>query len=175
MMKLRLNKSYPKLVIFDYYLQAMPLHKKEIRTYALDRIHQVKLTDKHFELPEDFNLITYFYNSYGILVEPEEYDVETIRIKAINGIGHKPDYLRLLPLHPNSQKELERHKDYSIFEVKVYPSLDFIQEILSHGDEMEILSPQWVREEVAAYARNMYQMYKKDIDILDARDSLKKE
>lgn len=152
-----------------WYMVAMPSHKKGIRTYALDRIRQMELTEQNFDMPDNFDATTYFYNSYGILVEPEEYDVETIRFKAINGKGHKPDYLKLLPLH-HSQKEIEKHKDYSIFEIKVYPSIDFIQELLSHGDEIEILSPQWVREEVAAYVRNMHQTYKDEIDILNKRD-----
>ena len=80
--------------------------------------------------------------------------------------------MRTLPLH-HSQKEIEKHEKYSIFTVKVYPTLDFIQEILSYGDEVEVVSPKWVREDVASYARNLYKMYKEDIDDLDERDRLK--
>jgi predicted DNA-binding transcriptional regulator YafY len=53
-----------------------------------------------------------------------------------------------------------------MFEFKLYPSLDFIQEILSHGDEIEILSPQWVREEIASYIILMQRAYKDAIDIV---------
>ena len=155
-----------------WYMIAVPIRMEKIRIYALDRIKEVNLTDEHFNMPKDFDASMYFYNSYGILVETEECNVETVRIKAINGIGHKPDYLRLLPLH-HSQKEIEKHDDYSIFEIKVYPVLDFFQEILSHGDEIEILSPQWVREEVAGYARNLYKMYKDSINVLNLRDEEK--
>ena len=48
-----------------------------------------------------------------------------------------------------------------------------MQEILSYGDEVEVISPKWVREEVGSYGRNLYKMYKEDIDDLDERDRLK--
>jgi hypothetical protein len=83
------------------------------------------------------------------------------------------DYLRTLPLH-HTQKDVERHKDYSIFEVKLSPSYDFIQEILSKTEEVEILSPEWFREEVASYVRNLYNMYKDSIENLDKRDAEEK-
>lgn len=71
-------------------------------------------------------------------------------------------------------RQVERHKDYSIFEVKLSPSYDFIQEILSKGEEVEILSPEWFREEVASYARSLYNMYKDSIANLDKRDAEEK-
>ena len=158
-----------------WYMIAMPTHIGEIRTYALDRIKEIKLTDEHFNMSEDFDASLFFYNSYGILVEPEEYDIETIHMKVSNE-RNKCDYLRLLPLH-HTQKEIERKKDFSIFEVKLYPSLDFIQEILSNGDEIEVLSPQWVREEIASYIILMQRAYKDAIDIVAKKmeeDSLPK-
>ena len=148
-----------------WYMIVMHQRKQEIRMYALDRIHHMELTDMHFEMPEDFDAAMYFYNSYGILVQPDEFDVETVVMKVSNQ-RNKCDYLRLLPLH-HSQKEIEKHDGYSIFTVQLYPTLDFIQEILSHGDEIEIISPLWVRKDVASYIRVQYQTYKDAIEILD--------
>ena len=137
---------------------------------ALDRIHQLELTEEHFQMPDDFDLATYFYNLYGVSIDWERFPTDTIRIKAKNTEGyHQVHYLRTLPLH-HTQKEVEKHPGYSIFEVRLSPSLDFIYEILSKGDEVEVLSPQWFREEIAGYARAFYQMYKDDIDILNKRD-----
>ena len=87
--------------------------------------------------------------------------------------NHQVDYLRTLPLH-HSQKEVKRHNEYSIFEVKLSPSYDFIQEILSKGEEVEILSPEWFRDEMAGYVRSLYNMYKDSIANLDKRDAEEK-
>lgn len=157
-----------------WYLVGIPHYCKEIRTFALDRIHQIELTDEHFQMPKDFDLSTVYYNHYGIIMDVEDHPTDTIRIKAKNvGEYHQVDYLRTLPLH-HSQKEVETHKNYSIFEVKLSPSYDFILEILSKGDEVEILSPEWFRDEVASYARSLYNMYKDSIANLDKRDAEEK-
>ena len=154
-----------------WYLVGVAHGGKKIKTYALDRILQVELTNEHFDMPEDFDMSMFFHDSYGILIQPEDYDVETVHLKVSSKHCH---YLRTLPLH-HSQKEIEKHEKYSIFTVRVYPTLDFIQEILSHGDEVEVLSPKWVREDAASYARNLYKMYKDAVDDLDERDRLEKK
>ena len=154
-----------------WYIVGVPSNSEQIKNYALDRTHKIELTDEHFDMPENFDLSTYFYNSYGVYTDDlEDHPIDTIRIKADD---QQRNYLRTLPLH-HSQKEVERTKDYSIFEVKLSPSYDFIYEILSKGDGIEILSPQWFREEVASYVRAMHHSYKDTINILNQRDEEEK-
>lgn len=57
-------------------------------------------------------------------------------------------YLRDLPLH-ESQKEAERTEEYSIFEFHLRPTFDFLKEILWNGEEVEIIEPLWLRNEMA--------------------------
>ena len=109
-------------------------------------------------MPRDFSVSDYFADAFGIIVEPEEYDVETIRMKVFD-INHRREYLRSLPLH-ESQKEVERHKDYSVFELRIAPTYDFIKEILSMGGEVEVISPTYVRQEVEHRAEELLARYK---------------
>ena len=129
-----------------------------IRRYALDRVVTLEQTDATFRMPRGFSVDDYFADAFGIIVEPEEYDVETIRMKVYD-INHRREYLHSLPLHP-SQKEVERHKDYSIFELRVAPTYDFIKEILSMGGEVEVVSPEYVRQEVRRRAEELLSRYK---------------
>lgn len=129
-----------------------------IRRYALDRVVTLEQTDATFKMPRDFSVDDYFADAFGIIVEPEEYDVETIKMKVYD-INHRSEYLHSLPLHP-SQKEVERHKDYSIFELRVAPTYDFIKEILSMGGEVEVVSPEYVRQEVRRRAEELLSRYK---------------
>ncbi len=129
-----------------------------IRRYALDRVVKLESTDVTFKMPRDFSVSDYFADAFGIIVEPEEYDVETIRMKVYD-INHRREYLRSLPLH-ESQKEVERHKDYSVFELRIAPTYDFIKEILSMGGEVEIISPEYVRQEVEHRAEELLARYK---------------
>ena len=117
-----------------------------IRRYALDRIVTLGQTDATFKMPRGFSVDDYFTNAFGIIVEPEEYDVETIRMKVYN-INHRREYLRSLPLH-HSQRETEQAEDYSIFELRLAPTYDFIQAVLAMGNEVEVLAPEYVRREI---------------------------
>lgn len=129
-----------------------------IRRYALDRVQQLEITSQNFNQPRQFSVESYFADAFGIIVETEEYDVETIRLKAYD-VNHRREYLRSLPLHP-SQREVEKHGDYSIFEVRVMPTYDFIKELLSMGGEVEVVSPAYVREEMKRRIEELSNRYR---------------
>ena len=61
-----------------------------------------------------------------------------------------------------SQEETERNDEYSIFTLRVRPTFDFIQELLWNGADVEVLSPAWLRDEVAAIVKRMWNHYKQD-------------
>jgi predicted DNA-binding transcriptional regulator YafY len=136
---------------------ASPQNKQYI--FALDRIRGLKPVDKKFTFPEGESVDNYFLYNYGVMFPPDFMKVEKVRIKA-GDLNNKRKYLRTLPLHA-TQKEVERHSDYSIFEVEVYPTYDFIHEILSHGAELEVLSPDWVREECRRESEELFNLYNK--------------
>ena len=130
----------------------------DIRRFSLDRILHLEITEQRFKLPRDFSAETYFEGAFGIIVEPEEYDVETIRLKVYN-INHRREYLHSLPLH-HSQQETEQTAEYSIFELRLAPTYDFVQAILAMGNEVEVLSPEYVRQEIRQRVTEMYHHYK---------------
>ena len=128
-----------------------------IRRYALDRVHRIFATEDTFKMPRGLSVDSYFADAFGIIVEPEVLKAERIRIKATD-INHRRDYLRKLPIHW-SQREVEKHSDYSIFEVTVMPTYDFIQHILSMSSEVEVISPEHVRKEVIRWIKEMASVY----------------
>ena len=70
------------------------------------------------------------------------------------------NYLRSLTLH-QTQQEIERTDEYSIFTVRLRPTFDFRQEILSQGCDMEVLEPKWFRDEMAEISKHMWDNYRK--------------
>ena len=131
--------------------------RRDIHRYALDRIDRIETTEKTFRMPPEFSAAEYFSESFGIIVDKEDYNVETIRLKVYN-TNHRREYLRSLPLH-HTQQEIEKHGQYSVFEMKLAPTYDFLQELLSMGDEVEVLSPDYVREEMKWRVREMMKNY----------------
>jgi predicted DNA-binding transcriptional regulator YafY len=66
-----------------------------------------------------------------------------------------------LQIH-KTQDEIERNEEYSIFEYFLRPTFDFQQEILWNGEDMEVLEPLWLREEIAEKIKRMWNKYKED-------------
>ncbi len=137
-----------------WYVLAFNRRQGALRTYGLDRITDLRVTDERFTYPEDFDPQAYFDTCFGIIAT-DEVDVERIRVKVY---GNQCNYFRSLPLH-HSQTETETTEDYSIFEYVLKPTYDFRQELLSQGADVEVLKPQWFRQELADITKEMIQRY----------------
>ncbi len=145
-----------KLFRQRWYLVARSPYYGKLMIYALDRIHQLEiLADRTFDMPATFRSPEYFEDYYGVIVD-SAYDVGAVKLKVSAG---QANYFRSLPLH-HSQQEIERTDDYSIFQLDIRPTYDFQQEILRNGDCVEVLEPQWLREEIAGMVKRMYDKYK---------------
>ena len=130
-----------------WYLLARNPRKDVLRIYALDRIRELKQVENTFTLPKDFSPEDYFYNSFGI-ISPDNCQPEVVKLKVY---GTQKEYFRTLPLH-HSQEEIEITDEYTVFRYYLSPTYDFIQEILSHGYNVEVLAPKHVRDEVRQHA-----------------------
>ena len=140
-----------------WYLVARSPYYDKIMIYALDRVHELEPTALHFDYPKDFVAEEYFEDCFGIIAD-QNYDVETVKLKVAAG---QANYLRTLTLH-QTQKEIERNDEYSIFTVRLRPTFDFQQEILSMGSDVEVLAPDWFREDTAERVKAMWDKYKED-------------
>jgi len=70
----------------------------------------------------------------------------------------KRNYLRTLPWH-RSQKETNIQDSYSDFEFFLKPTLDFKQEILCQGKDVEVLEPKWLRDDIRDEIARMGKLY----------------
>lgn len=130
------------------------IDKNRKRIFSLDRIKEISLTDKSFTYPKDFVPSDYFHDVFGIVAGVER-KVENIVIRTY---AELPGYLRLLPIH-HSQKELVTKDGYADFALRLVPTFDFIQELVLHREQLEVLSPQSLRDEVSSIIRRMSKLY----------------
>ena len=56
----------------------------------------------------------------------------------------------------------ENIDEYSIFELQVRPTIDFQQELIMNGDDIEVLEPSWLRKDIAGTIKRMWNKYKED-------------
>ena len=139
--------------VIDYNTQTSSVLYKP---FAFDRISNLQITDKPFELPADFNAGDIFRNSFGIFVG----DAEKPQPIVIRAFGDQRKYIRDLPLH-HSQEVLAEGDDYTDYRYFILPSFDFKAELLSKGNRIEVISPQSLREEIKESHLQAARLYEK--------------
>lgn len=81
--------------------------------------------------------------------------LETIKLRIFDELR---GYLKSLPLH-HSQTIVEKLNNHMDITVKVAPTFYFIQELLLHRDQREVLSPQSLRYEINDVITKMKNRY----------------
>ena len=123
-----------------------------LRIYSLDRFVDMEELEEHFEIPKGFDAEEYFGNYFGVIIGEEPEDVK-IRV-----VPDQVKYFRTLPMH-GSQRETVQEDGSSVLSYHIAPTLDFVQEILSHGADVEVLEPAELRESVADIIAGMASHY----------------
>ena len=137
-----------------WYLIAHISDYKTLTVFALDRIESINITDEKFKFEKNWNLDSYFDEVIGVNLE-DDYDCEKVRLRVY---GHQRHYIDSLPLH-KSQKLEKREKEYSEYSFRLRPEYEFQHEILKMGCNAEVLSPQWLRDEIKWQAEEILKYY----------------
>ena len=143
-----------KLFRQRWYMVGRTFPKGHDAIFCLDRMSGFRVGSHTGKYPEDFSPKDYFHGSFGI-INDEECEITTIRFKVT---AKQANYLRDVPLH-ESQKEVEKSEDYSIFTVRVRPTFDFEQELLWNRENLEVLEPVWFRKRMAGIVKQMGKRY----------------
>jgi predicted DNA-binding transcriptional regulator YafY len=142
-------KSYKQ----RWYVLGMDNEKGVLKNFALDRISEIRMTQKYFRIPNDFDA-TKFYKGY-LGVYRDLTPVQTIRLKVF---GKQRDYFKTLPLN-DSMKEVAVYDDWSIFECELAPTWELEMELLQYNDMVEVLEPVCLRNMMIEHAWNMLHLY----------------
>lgn len=137
-----------------WYLLANDRKHGRPTIFALDRIMKLEETDENFIYPSDFDTERFFKDYYGVLCGTGD-KAQHIVIRTYPPFTN---YLRTLPLH-HSQKETKTTPEYADFEFHLRPTFDFRQELLSQGNEVEVLKPAKLREEMKKMMEKMLERY----------------
>ena len=147
-----------KLFKQRWYLVAKPDYAKaKPYIFSLDRILSLHVADKTFQMPEGWSAKDYFKDSFGIFVDTKV-KPRVVKLKVNAG---QANYIRDLRLH-ESQEEIERNQEYSIFRYWLRPQFDFIQELLWHGGDVEVLEPIELRKDITRIIDSMWDNYHRE-------------
>lgn len=127
---------------------------QQFRTFSLDRIKSLEISEETFQLDKEFDVEAYFRDYFGVY-RNEKTPPQAIVIRASK--DERP-YLRDLPLH-HSQKEINSTADYSDFSYFLSPSDDFIGEILRKKNRLFVISPKELRDKILQTVKEMEKNY----------------
>jgi arginine repressor len=136
---------------YCWYAAVRYLCDGAIKLIAFDRIVSAVATDESYELPKDFDANDLFKYDYGIGIGFGEQPTRIV----LQISAKQRKYTDALPLHW-SQKEIEHHEDYSLYELYMKPTRDLARAILPYGANIRVISPDSFRRVVASLALDAY-------------------
>ena len=143
-----------KLFRQRWYVVARSPHYNRVMIYSLDRILDLEVSEKTFYYPEEFNPQSYFDACFGIVAD-DDIGIETVQLKVY---APQDKYFDALPLH-HSQRTVEVTEGHTVYEYRIRPTYDFVQELLSHGADVEVLQPSLLGSRLGDIAKEMVAVY----------------
>lgn len=128
-----------------WYLLANDLKSTTIKIFALDRMSNLYVTKQKFKKRKDFNMQQYFEHCFGITRPGDAQAVPADILLSFK--GNKGKYIKSLPLHASQQIILEQPNEMQV-SLKLFITHDFLMELLKHGNEVEVLQPQVLRDKM---------------------------
>ena len=136
-----------------WYLLAQDPKGHVVKSFGLDRIRELDISNKKFE-PVEYDAEKEYRHCFGVM----------------NGAGEQPEkivlsftskegkYVHSLPLH-HSQKEVLKNEKEWRFEYYIMPTHDFIMEVLSYGADVKVLEPKSFRNKVLKHLQEAISRY----------------
>ena len=146
-----------------WYLLAMeidgrPEEKGEIKTWGLDRIQELSISEKKFKRNIQLNIEDEFKDVFGIHSDKEK-PIEEVILSFTPTSGR---YNQSLPLHESQKTLIDNDKEFRI-KLNVKITNDFIMELLSQSENMTVISPQHLKEALI----NIHQSVTKRLQTVD--------
>lgn len=101
-------------------------------------------------LPKKYDIQKDFKNSFGIISTLDETPEEII----LSFDSDQGSYIKTLPLHHSQEILIDDENELRI-KLKLVPTYDFEQEILSQGKRVKIISPESFKNQMKAEVEEM--------------------
>lgn len=154
------NRTVEPLAIKEFksrwYVLVKDQKDKRFKNFGLDRISNLDITPRSFKRPKDLNVSEKYKNSYGVIA-PFEGEPEDVILQFSPFQGK---YIKSNPLH-NSQKIIKDTEKELRIGLCLYPTHDFIMELLSLGSSVKVLKPKSLVEDIKKRHLQAVEIYKK--------------
>jgi predicted DNA-binding transcriptional regulator YafY len=125
-----------------WYLIAQDPIDGVVKTFGLDRISNLELSNTKFNYPSKYDIDEQFKDAFGIISTEKEAQKVVLELSIAQA-----NYIKSLPLH-HSQKVISENESTCRIELFLRPTYDFVMELMSIGKEVKIIEPDSLKQEI---------------------------
>ena len=138
----------------NWYIAAFCHHRNELRIFAIDNISSSKILEQTAEQIDAKQLEQFLTSSYGIFSGTAQH------IAVLEFSKSRAKWVADESWHPNQQGKWLDNGHYQL-SIPFNDSRELIMDILKHGAEVEVKSPQFLLDSIGEQIEAMQKIYKK--------------
>lgn len=137
-----------------WYVVGKRINKKErkILTFALDRIHEMQLTEEGFSETK-LDKRNFFKNVVGVTLGDGKPEKVVLTFSSLQG-----KYIKTIPIH-YSQEILNETKTELKISLDLVINHELKMQLLSYGENVKVLQPKGLADEMKERAKKMLKLY----------------
>ena len=135
-------------------LLSKDLKDEKIKSFALDRLTNLEITNHKFEYLKEYNIEENYRYCFGI-INPENEEPQNILLSFDPFQGK---YIKSLPLHETQEIVIDNEEELQI-KLKLCITEDLIMELLSFCDDIKVLKPKSLADEIKKAHERAFKQY----------------
>jgi proteasome accessory factor B len=137
-----------------WYIMVKDSKDNNIKSFALDRLTNLEITNQTYQYPDNYSIEQSYRYCFGI-ISPNDEDPQDI-ILSFDPFQGK--YIKTLPLHDTQQVLVDNDVEMKI-KLKLCLTHDLVMELLSFGDNMKIIEPKSLADQIKQAHEKAYRQY----------------
>lgn len=137
-----------------WYIMAKDSKDNNIKSFALDRLTNLEITNQTYQYPDNYSIEQSYRYCFGI-ISPNDAEPQDI-ILSFDPFQGK--YIKTLPLHDTQQVLVDNDVEMKI-KLKLCLTHDFVMELLSFGDNMKVIEPKSLADQIKQAHEKAYRQY----------------
>jgi predicted DNA-binding transcriptional regulator YafY len=137
-----------------WYIMAKDSKDNNIKSFALDRLTNLEITNQAYQYPDNYSIEQSYRYCFGI-ISPNDEEPQDI-ILSFDPFQGK--YIKTLPLHDSQQVLVDNDVEMKI-KLKLCLTHDLVMELLSFGDNMKVIEPKSLADQIKQAHEKAYRQY----------------
>ena len=136
-----------------WYLAGVVTKTGKVRTFGLDRIRELQVTTSVFKKDKKVDPKQNFENTIGLVYSQHKQQKVVLSFTPYQG-----KYIETLPLHWSQKVLVNDDSEYRI-QINVTPNHELKQIILKYAEEVKVVEPKWLVEEIKEHHKQSLERY----------------